>query len=38
LTLCWFLLIFINIDDSPFLMDLSAIWFHGDVSTFIVKS
>jgi hypothetical protein len=38
LSLSWFLFIFINIDNSPSLMNLSVSLFHDDVSILIVLS
>jgi hypothetical protein len=38
LTLSWFLLVLINIDDSPSLVNLSVLGFHDKVSVLVIKS
>ena len=38
LTLSWFSLILINVDNSPSLVDLTVLLFHNNVSVLIVKS
>jgi hypothetical protein len=38
LTLSWLLLVLVNVNDSPLLMDLSSSWFNDNVSVLVIKS
>jgi len=38
LSLSWLLLVFVDIDDLPSLVNLAILLFHDDVSVFIIKS